>query len=139
MQARTALVTVIAIAVTLCAGCARTAKLYNPPRASFLSTDAGTVERAIIEAMNRRRWVPTREAPGVVLGTLHIRSHTAVVRIEYTADSYQLKYVSSDNLNYRRKSDGSEVIHSNYNGWVQNLVNDINARLAPTGVDRARS
>lgn len=119
------------------AGCARTATLYNPPRASFLATDTGTVERAIMDAMSGRGWVPSREAPGVILGTLHLRSHTAVVRVEYNSDSYQVTYVSSDDLKYRRNADGTEMIHRNYNSWVQNLVNDINARLA--AMDRPRT
>ena len=111
------------------AACSRTATLYNPPRVAFFQTDTMTVERAIMEAMNKRGWAPTREGPGVMLGTLHHRDHTAVVRIEYTTDSYQIAYVRSDNLNYKQRRDGTQVIHPNYNAWVQRLVNDIDARL----------
>jgi len=74
-------------------------------------------------------WVPTKEAPGVMLGTLHLRSHTAVVRVDYTTDSYRITYMRSQNLDYERRSDGSEVIHVNYNSWIANLTREINKRL----------
>jgi hypothetical protein len=109
--------------------CTRTAALYNPPRVSFAPEEKTAVERAIVAGIAKRGWIPTREGPGVMLGTLHLRTHTAVVRIEYTEDSYQLTYLRSDNLNYAREKNGSEVIHRNYNAWVQNLVKDIDAQL----------
>jgi hypothetical protein len=47
-----------------------------------------------------------------------------VVDIPYSAKSYSITYKSSSNLNY----DGT-TIHSNYNGWVQNLHKAINTQL----------
>lgn len=126
---RIAMVTAALAGALLLWGCTRTATLYNPPRIAFFQTDTVTVERAIMEAMNKAGWAPSREAPGVLLGTLHLRAHTAVVRIEYTSDSYRITHVRSDNLNYARRRDGSEIIHPNYNAWVQNLVKEISARL----------
>ncbi len=84
----TTLAAVLAAALFLPA--CRTATLYNPPRVSFVSSDTTTVERAIMGAMNKQGWAPTREGPGVMLGTLHIRTHMAVVRIAYATDSYQI-------------------------------------------------
>ena len=42
--------------------------------------------------------------------------------------------MSSDNLKYGHKwFSGAEIIHPNYNAWVQNLIKEINARLAGPG------
>jgi hypothetical protein len=118
----------IALAV---AGCGRTATLYQPPRVAFFPMDTTAVEHAIITGMVKRRWVASREGPGSILGTLHLRDHTVVVRITYTNDSYQIAYVSSENMKYSRKADGTEIIHKNYNSWIDNLTRDIDAELIP--------
>lgn len=112
------------------AGCARRAVLYNPPPVAFTPLHPRQVETAIIAGMSRRGWVPTREGPGVIVGTLHLRSHTAIVRIHYSDKDYTLQYVSSENLNFSRASDGTEQIHPNYNSWVKNLIGDIDSELA---------
>jgi hypothetical protein len=53
-----------------------------------------------------------------------------VVDIAYTTTSYDITYKSSDNLDYRRRRDGREVIHRNANSWMSNIQNDIAAQLA---------
>jgi len=62
-----------------------------------------------------------------VLGTLHLREHTAIVDIPYSAKSYSILYKSSVNL-----TEKSGQIHKNYNGWVQNLDQRIRVYLANT-------
>jgi predicted small lipoprotein YifL len=99
------------------AGCGRTATLYQPPRVAFFPMDTAAVEHAIVTGMVRRRWVASREGPGSILGTLHLRDYTVVVRITYTK--------------YSRKADGTEIIHKNYNSWIDNLTRDIDAELIP--------
>ena len=64
------------------------------------------------------------EKPGLIVGTLNLRTHTAVVDIPYTTTSYSILYKSSVNL----KQEGN-TIHSNYNGWVQNLDQAIKRQL----------
>jgi hypothetical protein len=65
------------------------------------------------------------EGPGMLVGTIHLRKHTAVVAIPYSSRAYSVQYRSSENL---EESNGS--IHKNYNGWIQNLTRYINAQLA---------
>jgi hypothetical protein len=64
------------------------------------------------------------ETPDMLVGTLMLRSHTAVVEIPYSATSFSIKYRSSINLD---QSGGN--IHKNYNGWIQNLYKGINTQL----------
>ena len=114
----------------LLTGCPRTAILYQQPPVSFQALPAHDVEAAIFEGCSRRGWVPTKVQDGVIDATLHVRTHVAVVQIDYNRDSFVVKYVRSDNLNYQRRSDGSEVIHPNFNSWVKNLTHDISVALA---------
>ena len=64
------------------------------------------------------------EGSDKLVGTLVLRTHTAVVEIPYSATSYSIKYRSSIDLN---ESGGN--IHKNYNGWIQNLNKGINTQL----------
>ena len=86
---------------------------------------AAAVRGAIIQAGAGLGWVMTDAKPGVLQGTLNLRSHSAVVEIPYTSTTYSILYKSSTNL---MQPDGS--IHKNYNGWIQNLQRDINARVS---------
>ena len=70
-------------------------------------------------------WQMKEERPGMLVGTLNLRKHVAVVSIPYTANSYSVQYRSSVNLD---EKDGQ--IHKNYNGWIQNLTRGINAQLS---------
>jgi|SRR5579862_5533711 len=124
----------VLLLIAVVAGGCRTATLYQPPPVSFFPMETTNVEHAIIAAMAKRGWTASREGPGAMLGTLHLRDHTVVVRITYTKDSYQIAYVSSENMQFSKKSNGTEVIHKNYNAWINNLSRDINAQLIPPGV-----
>jgi hypothetical protein len=119
---------VLAGLLLLCVMGCRTAPIYNP-HVEFPPRDPSTVEQAILKALANRGWLAKQEGPGVIIGTLNLRSHQAVIHIEYTADSYSIRYVESTDLLYERKSDGEEVIHRNYNSWISNLVHDINTVL----------
>jgi hypothetical protein len=63
--------------------------------------------------------------PGNVAGTLVVRDHKAVVDVNYDLKSYSIKYKDSTNLSYNGTS-----IHSNYNGWIQNLDKAIRTQLS---------
>jgi hypothetical protein len=63
--------------------------------------------------------------PGKILGTLYLRSHMAQVDIPYSKSSYSILYKNSDKLNYNEGK-----IHSNYNGWIQNLDRGIKTQLS---------
>jgi hypothetical protein len=83
------------------------------------------VRRAILDAGARLGWQMKDVENGHMLGTLMLRSHMAQVDILYTKQNYTIKYKNSTNLDY----DGQNI-HSNYNGWVQNLDKAIRANLA---------
>jgi hypothetical protein len=63
-------------------------------------------------------------SPGVVNGSLNLRTHGAVIDVEYNAKSYNVVYRSSTNLDAQ-----SSQIHKNYNGWIENLNHAIRREL----------
>jgi len=127
MRFRSALgVLVLALVI---AGC-RTAPITNVDDA-VIPTVAGKtltqeqVRSAIIRGGGALGWQMKDEGPDKLVATLLIRTHTAVVDIPYSTTSYSIKYRSSINLD---ESGGK--IHSNYNGWIQNLQKSINTQLS---------
>jgi len=82
------------------------------------------VERAIVRAGSALGWRMRPVAPGQMEGTLNLRSHTAIVDITYDTRTYSIKYKDSTNLGY----DGRNI-HSNYNGWIENLDKGIQTQL----------
>ncbi|MEA3640604.1 MAG: hypothetical protein VBE63_11765 [Lamprobacter sp.] len=88
---------------------------------------AAEVSKTIQSAGNSLGWAMKQTRPGLITGTIYLRDHMAKVEIPYSSSSYSIRYASSTNLKY----DASKrTIHSNYNSWVQNLDNQIRARLA---------
>jgi hypothetical protein len=120
----------MAAALTLAiGGCARTAAIYTVNEApvqtaSGKALSAAQVRAAIMSAGAGLGWKFRDAGPGRLEGTLNVRTHVAVVEIPYTARTYAIKYKSSQNL---EESNGT--IHSNYNGWVQNLDRAIQQEL----------
>lgn len=117
---------VLAIAVTACT----TVPIMNVdnaavPPASGKPLTQEQVRAAIIRAGGALGWQMKDEGSNKVVGTLVLRTHTAVVDIPYSATSYSIRYRSSVNLD---ESGGN--IHKNYNGWIQNLNRGINTQLA---------
>jgi hypothetical protein len=118
---------VTALVLVSLSGC-RTAPIHDlnnqrvPPGVS-----AERVSKAIQSAGNSLGWSMTQIRPGMIKGTLYIRDHVAKVDIPYSSRSYSIRYAGSTNLKYDA---AKHTIHSNYNGWVQNLDNQIRARLA---------
>jgi hypothetical protein len=83
------------------------------------------VRTAIVRAGSALGWRMSDEGPNMVIGTLQLRTRTAVVEIPYSTSSYSIKYRSSVNLDEKCGN-----IHKNYNGWIQNLTRNINAQLS---------
>jgi hypothetical protein len=82
------------------------------------------VRMAILRAGGALGWSMKDDGPNRLVGTLVLRTHTAVVEIPYSSTSYSIKYRTSTNLD---ESGGN--IHKNYNGWIQNLTKGINTQL----------
>jgi hypothetical protein len=89
------------------------------------------IERAMLSAGAIRNWVVTKVAPGQLQARLNLRSHMALVEIDYDQSSYSIRYKDSKDLKYKfSKRKDTYVIHRNYNSWVQNLNGDIQRTLA---------
>ena len=61
-----------------------------------------------------------------------VREHTMSVELTYDATGYGIRYLQSTNLLYKELANSGgtlRVIHSNYNGWIKDLVAGINAGL----------
>jgi long-subunit fatty acid transport protein len=118
----------LVLATLLLAGC-RSAPVYNVSDAHYTTTEQGVTEAdiaaAILTAGRSLGWIMKEQGPGHILGTLHLRTHTAVVDINYDRTKYSITYNSSVDLDY----DGTNI-HSNYNGWIQNLSNAIDVQVS---------
>jgi hypothetical protein len=118
---------VIPVAALLLAAC-RTGGIYNvqgAPVAGSRVVAMQDVELAIRRAGVSLGWQIVPRAPGKAEGILVLRDHRAVVDITYDTNTYSIQYKDSSNLGY----DGT-TIHSNYNGWVQNLDKAIRTQLS---------
>lgn len=118
----------LALAATLAA--CTIAPIMNVDKAAATSASgkaltSDQVRAAIVRAGASLGWQMKDEAPGMLLGTLQLRTHTAVVEIPYSPSSYSIQYKSSVNL----QEQGGQI-HKNYNGWIQNLTRAINAQLS---------
>ena len=116
----------LAIALVACT----TSAINNPENVSIATANGKTptataVRGAIVQAGAGLGWVMTDVKPGVLEAKLALRSHVAVVEIPYSEKSYSIVYKSSTNLNEQNGQ-----IHKNYNGWIQNLQRDINAKVS---------
>ena len=118
----------ITLALALFAGC-RTAPIYNVDNAPVVSStgkalSSTQVRDAIIHAGTSLGWQMAAKTPGHIIGTLYLRGTMAQVDIKYSPKSYSIEYKNSEKLKYDGKN-----IHKNYNGWIMNLQNRINAQL----------
>lgn len=114
------------ISAVLLTGCApRTAPIQNVNQTVGQNYSDAQMKQAIIQAGAANKWVMSPAGPGTLNGHLAERGHTADIRVNYTANSYQIQYVSSQNLKA-----GSGQIHRNYNRWIENLNQGIQTRLA---------
>jgi hypothetical protein len=99
--------------------------IENAPIEISAKHSSKDIKKAIIRAGAGLGWIMKAKKSGHIVGKLYLRKHVAVVDIKYSKNSYNITYKSSQNLNY----DGTNI-HSNYNGWVQNLNRQIQAQLS---------
>ena len=119
------------VAATLLLSACRTASILNvePQQiaASGSSYSLEDVRKAIVRAGSRRGWIFSDAGEGKLVGTLTVRKHKATVDVNYSKKAYDITYRESQNLNY---NEAKGMIHSNYNGWISNLVKDITLELS---------
>lgn len=113
---------VIFAGLLLLASC-RSAPLYNVERSSFNTSERHSLNEmteAIQRAGTSLGWQMNVERPGLIIATLNLRTHQAVVEIPYDTTGFAIRYQDSTNLDY----DGTNI-HKNYNSWIQNLEREI--------------
>ena len=114
------------VGVFLLTGC-RTAAVHNISEAPVMEkVTTDKVYKAVYAAGTTLGWNVKKVKPGLAVATLHLRKHMAMVEIPYTDKTYSIKYKDSANLNYNPQT---KIIHSNYNGWIQNLNKGIQTQL----------
>ncbi|HFK7188307.1 hypothetical protein ACCC84_20880 [Serratia odorifera] len=114
-----------AFSVMLLNACSSTAPVQNINQSVIGSHSTAQIHQAILYAGLNRGWIMNPIGEGVIDGKIMLRGHTANIRVTYTANSYQINYVSSSNMDAEKGK-----IHSNYNRWVANLNKDIQLELA---------
>lgn len=108
------------------AGCvSRTAPIETVQSNVSSGHTEAQVRTAIMKAGLNRQWMMTDAGPGVIKGRQQARDHTANIIVQYSANSYIIKYDSSVNL----MASGGQI-HKNYNRWVHNLDKDIQLYLS---------
>jgi hypothetical protein len=121
--------TVVAMTLALGAAGCTSKPIYNvqaePITSNKTPLTSDDVAKAIVRAGAGLGWQMAEVQPGLVTGTLHLRTHVAVVDVKYDTKTYSITYKDSTNLDYT----GSEI-HRNYNGWVQNLDKAIHTQLS---------
>ena len=122
---RAVLIGVVAVLLAACA----TQPVHNVTHSPIVTTKANPtmeeITQAIVHAGTQLMWQMRADRPGHILGTLALRTHVAVVDVDYDRTAYSIKYKDSTNLNY----DGGHI-HKNYNSWIQNLDRAIKAHLS---------
>ncbi|MCP9441208.1 MAG: hypothetical protein NNA20_01320 [Nitrospira sp.] len=117
-------------------GCRGGGQIYNVKDAPVTTATGKEVSldqvtKAIVQAGSGLGWTMTVSKPGYIIGTLNIRSHTAVVEIPYTTKTYSILYKDSTNLKYDPKE---QTIHRNYKGWIERLDAAIKSQLSGLGL-----
>ena len=123
---RRAIVSIALGAVLAVTGC-RTATVYNVPR-SPIGARAPVTDKEVSEAIGaagrREGWRVREVAPGQIKAEKTVRTHRAMVRINYDTTGYSITLVEADNLLF----DGTSI-HKTYNLWVQQLDKSIQDEL----------
>ncbi len=82
------------------------------------------IENAIVAGIQDRGWRARRtDREGHVEARLSQREHVVEVDIFFDQREYRIEYRDSENMSYH---EDRELIHRNYNNWVNNLGRSIN-------------
>ncbi len=98
-----------------------TDQTFTTNRPASLEEIGNTIVRAGASLNMQMRKV----RPGLINATYAVRGVSAVMEIKYSTKSYSIEYKDSQGLKY----DGTNI-HKNYNSWVQNLNNRIQAQMS---------
>lgn len=104
-------------------------------RAGGQAASADQVRQAILVASQAtgRKWTVSDAAPGQLVASYSVRSHTVVADIRYRDGAFSVSYKDSVNMKYTAGGTGGPgSIHPFYNQWVQEFIQAIRAELART-------
>ena len=108
-------------------GAAAVYNVKSNPVKVISSKTSNDVYKAIKRAGASLGWIVNKVNDGEAKATIHLRTHTANVRINYNKTNYSITYINSVNLKYDASKN---TIHTNYNGWIQNLERAIDVQLS---------
>ncbi len=135
MAVRT-LIAALAIVAATSVAYGRDEPLVEPGRIALTAADgkprgAADVRAMIIAGGRKLGWSVDADIPGkLTLQHSKGSKHEVVVDAVYDNQGYELKYVSSVNMNYSKAEDGKAEIHPTYNRWVANLIAAIGSASA---------
>lgn len=89
------------------------------------SASTEEIKNAIERAGAGLGWTVVEAEPGKLRGTLRLRSHVVVVDIPYDRESFDIHYVSSENMLH-----SGDQIHKQYNNWINNLARVIREEVS---------
>jgi hypothetical protein len=115
-------ITLACLALLLVVAC-RTAPVHDVPRTGWAIQSTPTMadlSEAIWAAGRREGWRVREVSPGVLRAEKTLRTHRALVEIDYDTTGYSIRLLEADNLLYDGRS-----IHDAYNEWVVALDKSI--------------
>jgi len=123
----------IAAALAACLGTAqaRSTAMLEPERVMVVvgNQTEEAMKGAVVRGGAKHDWIVQADAPGkLTLKQNKNNKHEAVVEVVYDNTGFQIRYVSSINLNFEASSSGKQI-HPTYNRWVQNLQRAISAEV----------
>lgn len=84
------------------------------------------IQKAILRAGLTLGWQVAAKEPGKLEAVLILRTHRAVVDITHDTKTFSITYKDSTNISYDAER---KTVHSNYNGWIQNLEKGIRIQV----------
>ncbi|WP_440876507.1 hypothetical protein [Thalassotalea sp. PLHSN55] len=114
------------LTVLLVAACKTTHPIYNATATVPVNVSTEVMEKSIKTALVYKRWKLVSQQDNEITAGIHVRSHYAEVKISYNANTYNIDYVRSINLDYDSEKQG---IHRNYNKWIMLLEQEIERNL----------
>ncbi|MCJ8328174.1 MAG: hypothetical protein MJK08_13860 [Campylobacterales bacterium] len=127
------LIAITSILLVVLTGC-RSAVVYNVENSPvMIDKDLSQKEmfKSIYAAGTTLGWQIKKVKPGLAVARLQLRSHVANIEIPFNAKEFSIIYKNSINLRYDKIKG---TIHSNYNGWIQNLEKAINIQITLQGM-----
>jgi len=123
----------LTVAALMLVACANTKPVYNATDTAFpVALTQSQAQESIVKALQYKRWRIVESSEDRIIAEIHVRTHYAKIEIDYTANGYSIRYLDSDNLDYNASSN---VIHRNYNKWIQLLETEIGNRAAMVGLN----